>query len=466
MTQFVRTAGRRIAGSLAVALVLTTSLLGPVHAQALTPIDRPVAIVDEDVVLKSELDAAVGNIRAQYASRPDQLPPADVLERQVLERLIVNKLQVARAESTGIKATEQDVDNAIGRIAQSNNITPDQMRAQIAQTGQGWEEFRRSIRDEILMQQLRQSFAQGRIQVSDSEVEAALAAQANNSQYHLANILVALPDGATAEQIATAQKKIEGVKGVVERGELDFSAAAVRYSDAQNALEGGDLGWRGLDEIPPTFANVIRSMQPGQVIGPVRGPSGFQLLKLVEQRDAAAEATPITEFHARHILAAIDDKHTESAARAKIDTLAARLAGGADFETLARQESDDVNTKSEGGDLGWFPSDRFGTTFGSQVAALADGGVSKPFRTDAGYHLVQRVGTRQGAADQSRRTQMREAIGRRKLEDEYARFLREMRGEAFVELRTETGAVAPDTPAPAAAPTTEQPTPQPPANGS
>jgi peptidyl-prolyl cis-trans isomerase SurA len=450
MTFASRFAGRRLAGALAIALVVC----GAVQAQDLVPIDRPVAVVDEEVVLRSELDRAVHNITAQYAGRADQLPPADVLERQVLERLILTKLQVARATSSGINATEEDVDAAIGRIAEGNSLTEAQLRQQVTQT-QSWEEFRRSIKEEIQIQQLRQSFAQGRITVSESEVDAAMAAETSNSQYHLAHILIALPDGATAEQIATGQSKVEGVKALIDKGEMDFAAAAVRYSDSQNALEGGDLGWRALDEIPATFANVIRGMQPGQVIGPVRGPSGFQLLKLVEIRDAAADgAATVTEFNARHILALVDDTHPEAEARAKIETLAARLAGGAEFQALARENSEDANTKSNGGDLGWFPSDRFGTTFGAQVASLADGAVSKPFRSEAGWHIVQRVGTRQAKGDQNRRSQMREAIGRRKLEDEYNRFLREMRGEAFVELRT-------GQPATEAAPADTQP----PANG-
>ncbi len=441
MTQSFRSAGRRLAGVFAVVLALAPIA----YAQSLVPIDRPVAVVEEDVVLRSELDHAVANIKSQYTERPDQLPPQDVLERQVLERLILNKLQTKRATDSGIKVSDQDIDSALGRIAEGNNLTVDQLRAQVTQ-GQTWEEFRRSVRDEIMIQQLRQSFAQGRVSVSEAEVDAAVAAQANNTQYHLANLLVAIPDGATAEQIATGQKKIEGIKALIDKGEMDFAAATVRYSDAPNALEGGDLGWRGLDEIPPTFANVIRTMQAGQVIGPVRGPSGFQLVKLVEQRDAAAAATPVTEFHARHILARIDDTHPESAARQKIETLSARLVGGADFEALAKSDSEDETTQSQGGDLGWFPSDRFGATFGSQIAALADGGVSKPFRTDAGYHIVQRIGTRQGTTNQTQRSQMREAIGRRKLEDEYNRFLRELRGEAFVELRL-SPAAAGDQPA-------------------
>ena len=438
MTLASRFAGHALAGALAIALPAGVLLAvpAPVRAQALVPIDRPVAIVDEDVVLHSELDRAVRNITNQYAGKEDQLPPSDVLERQVLERLILNKLQVARAESNGLKATEEDVDAAIGRIAQGNNLTPAQIRQQVEQGGQTWEEFRRSIHDEILIQQLRQSFAQGRISVSDSEVEAAMAAQANTTQYHLAHILVALPDGATPEQIGVAQKKIEGVKALLDKGEMDFPAAAVRYSDSQNALEGGDLGWRALDEIPGTFANVIRTMQAGQVIGPVRGPSGFQLLKLVETRDAAGDAAaPVTEFNARHILVRVDATHPEAEARAKVDTLAARLAGGADFQALAKSDSEDEGTKASGGDLGWFAADQFGTTFGAQVASLADGAVSKPFRSDAGWHIVQRVGARQGTADKSRKAEMREAIGRRKLEDEYNRFLREMRGEAYVEMR-------------------------------
>jgi peptidyl-prolyl cis-trans isomerase SurA len=177
------------------------------HAQqSLVPIDRPVAVVEEDVVLQSELDHAVANIKGQYTERQDQLPPQDVLERQVLERLILNKLQTKRAADSGIKVSDQDIDGAPGRIAEGNNITVDQLRAQVTQT-QTWEEFRRSIRDEIMIQQLRQSFAQGRVSVSEAEVDAAVAAQANNTQYHLANLLVALPDGATAEQIATGRRR-------------------------------------------------------------------------------------------------------------------------------------------------------------------------------------------------------------------------------------------------------------------
>ena len=426
-----------IAGLLAFSTVAT-----PVMAQTLQPLDRIAAVVNEDVVLQSEMDRAVQNVLAQYANQPGQLPPRAVLERQVLERLVLVKLQVARATESGIRIGDAELNNAINAVAQQNGTTPDGLRQRLEADGMSFDEFRSSLRDEITIQRLRQSYAQSRVQVSEGEVDAAIAAQAATGvQYRLAHILVGVPDGASADQISTGKSKIEGVKALVDKGELDFSAAAVRYSDSPNALEGGDLGWRRIDEIPAAFANAIRSLSPGQVIGPIRGPSGFQLLKLVETRDGSqAAAKAVTEYHARHILVRVTPVQDAAAAKAKIDTLRARIAGGADFQAVAKESSEDAISKPEGGDLGWFAQDDFGPEFGSQVAGLTDGQVSAPFRTQAGWHIVQRVGSRQATAnDENRRAQVREAIGQRKLEDEWERFNREMRGEAFVDIRTGSG---------------------------
>jgi peptidyl-prolyl cis-trans isomerase SurA len=410
----------------------------PANAQQLQPVDHIVAVVEEDVILRSELDIALRNVLAQYAGREAQLPPRDVLERQVLERLVLVRLQVARAESTGIRVEDADVDQAVAAIAAQNGITPDQLAARLASDGLSVAGFRQSLREELLIQRLRQRFAQTQVRVTDSEVEAALASQAaGGTQYRLAHILVALPDGATPEEIAVAQEKIEGVKSLIDRGEMDFAAAAVRYSDSPNALEGGDLGWRSLDEIPQAFAQSVQSLPPGQFLGPVRGPSGFQLLQLVEVRDAT-QAGPqmVTEYQARHILVRVAPDSDDAEARARIDTLHARLAGGADFAELAREHSGDVNTAPRGGDLGWFPADAFGPEFASQLAALSDGQLSAPFRTQAGWHVVQRQGSRQAdATDLNRRAQVRAGIGQRKLEEEWNRFLRELRGQAFVDFR-------------------------------
>lgn len=415
--------------------LLVAGLFGAAAFAQPQPIDRIAAVVDEDVVLRSELDRAVANITRQYAGRENQLPPRDVLERQVMERLVLMKLQLARAEQTGVRVTDQEVDSAIASIARQNNVSLDQMRQQLASEGGTFTEFRDSVRDELVIQRLRQRFAQSRISVSEAEIEAALEAQKNaGTQYHLAHILVAMPEGATPEQIQTAKSKIEGIQGLLQRGEMDFSAAAVRYSDSPNALEGGDLGWRSIDEIPAAFASLIKGMKPGDVSAPLRGVSGFQLLKLVEVRDSnqAEAANMVTQVHARHILIRVDDTTSEAAAKAKVDTIAARLKGGAEFTEVARQESQDISSQAKGGDLGWFVPEQYGTQFGMQVSALTDGQTSAPFRTDAGWHIVQRVGTRQtDASEQNLRARISDTIGRRKLEDEWNRYLRELRGEAY-----------------------------------
>ncbi|WP_101925189.1 MULTISPECIES: peptidylprolyl isomerase [Luteimonas] len=421
--------------SLAVAAALFASVA---HAQQVQPLDRIAAVVDEDIILASELERAVANIQGQYATRQDQLPPREILERQVLERLILLRLQTARAQQTGVNVSDEEVDAAISGIAQQNNFTMDQLRQQLAGDGMGFDDFRASLRDELMIQRMRQRFAQTRVSVSDAEVDTALAAQSGGVQYRLAHILVALPEGATPQQIQTGQQKVDGIKSLLDRNEMEFGAAAVRYSDSPNALEGGDLGWRRVDEIPAAFASAMTGLEPGQIIGPIRGPSGFQLLQLVDTRegDGQGGAGSVTQYQARHILIRAPAGQ-DSEARARIDTLRARIEGGADFATVATETSEDNSSKERGGDLGWFTQDEFGPEFGAEVAALSDDAVSQPFRTQAGWHIVQRTGSRQSSAtDNTRRAQVRESIGQRKLEEEWDRYVRELRGEAYISVRT------------------------------
>lgn len=450
----------RLAACLLAAVAGFAALAGPAPAiaqQQLQPLDRIVAVVDEDVILQSELDRALANVQRQFAGRSEQLPPRDILARQVLERLVLQRLQVARAATMGITVSDAELDSAIAGIAQQNKMSLPQLQAQLAHDGMTLANLRESVREEIISQRLRQTFARGQVSVSEGEVDASMATQSTASQYHLAHILVGVPDGATADQIAAAQKKVQEVKAALDAHQIEFAAAAVRYSDSPNALDGGDLGWRSLDEIPASFAQVITGMQPGEIVGPIRGPSGFQLLQLVEAR-SGADAAPaqITELKARHILVTGDD----AAAKAKLETLRARIAGGADFATLARENSEDKVTRAAGGELGWFAQDAHGIDFGAQVAALRDGQVSEPFKTEAGWEIVQREGSRQAVAqDESRRQAVREAIGQRKLEEQWTRFLREMRGEAYVDIRLGPDAAPPAAPATTTAPAT------PPASG-
>lgn len=438
----------RFPRSLLAAAVAGLLFTGSVLAQStapLQPVERIAAVVNEDVILRSELERAVANVRTQFAGRENQLPPAEILERQVLERLVLMRLQVTRATDAGITTSEQEVEGTIQGIAQQNGMTLEQLRQRVVEDGMTWAGFRSNLRDEIMTQKLRQSFAQSRINVSEAEVDAAMtsAMASGAQQFHLAHILVATPESPTPEQIAIAQRKIDGVKGLIDKGEMSFAAAAVRYSDSPNALEGGDLGWRSLNEIPPAFAATIQQLQAGQMIGPIRGPSGFQLLQLVETRSQAVGAEQVTQFSARQILVRVDEDTDEAAAQAKAQTLSARLAGGADFAKLAAEASDDTTTQRRGGDLGWFSADTYGTAFGMQVAALSDGQASAPFRSDEGWVIVQRTGSRQvAAADQNLRAQVRDTIGRRKLEEEWNRWLREMRGEAYVDVRGQAGSAS------------------------
>jgi peptidyl-prolyl cis-trans isomerase SurA len=412
-----------------------------IHAQAApqtATVDRIVAVVDDDVILKSELDRAELNIKQQYNGHTAQLPPQDVLDKQVLERLILARLQLARAKDSGIKVSDAELDQSVQRLAAQNKMTLAQMQQQLAVDGMTYAEFRKSMHDEITIQKMQQSVIQGRVAVSESEIDNELASQrAGGPQVHLAHILIALPENPTPEQIKTAQTKVDGIKELIDQGKMEFSAAAIRYSDSQNALEGGDLGWRSVDEVPPAFTEIIKTMKPGQVTQPIRGVSGFQLLKLVETRDAGHAATQqVTEYHAQDLMVRIGGSVTAEQAKAKIDALRTQLVAGADFATIAKKESDDTATSEKGGDMGWFPVSAWGSAVETQIQQLKDGELSPPFQSDVGWHVMKRLGTRvTDASGQAERDTAREAVTRRKSQDEYDSFLRQLRSEAYVDIR-------------------------------
>jgi peptidyl-prolyl cis-trans isomerase SurA len=410
---------------------------GYAHAQALSTdaIDRIVAVVDEDVILQSELDRAVGNILAQYAGRPgQQLPARDVIERQVLERLITIRLQLARAEQTGIRVTDTELDQSVMRLAQQNNVSLDQLRGSLERDGFSYTEFRDTMRDELQVQRLRQRFVQSRVNVTETEVDILLASESlKRGEVRLSHILVGVPDGASAPQIQAAREKSEMVKKEIDGG-LDFAAAAIRYSDGQQALEGGDLGWRKYNEVPDAFADQIAGMGPGEVTQPMRGPSGFHILKLVEVREQQQEL--VREFNARHILVNSSELVTADDAQATIRDIRRRVVGGGDFAELAKEFSEDNTTANLGGDMGWFEIGDYGTRVEQVLASLKDGELSEPFQTEVGWHLMQRLGTREAdVTDERRRDQAREIVRNRKAEEEYDLYLRQLRGEAYIENR-------------------------------
>ncbi|MEO6102058.1 MAG: SurA N-terminal domain-containing protein, partial [Pseudoxanthomonas sp.] len=300
---------------LACALAAFTSPM--IHAQALpaAPIDSIVAVVDEDVILRSELDLAVSNITHQIAaSNQGDVPPKDVLERQVLDRLVMMRLQVNRAGDSGIRISDQELQQAVASIAQQNKMTVADLRARLEADHLSYDEFQSNLRDEVTVQRLRQRYVQSSVQISEAEIDQVLATTAvGGPEMRLANLQVSVGEGATPGEIAAAKKKIDGIKAQIERGEIDFHSAAIRYSQAQNALDGGDLGWRSGDSIPPVFAGLLRGMKPGQVTEAVRGPSGFQVVQLVETRDSQPQK--LTQFHAQDIMVAVSDVVPDEVAR-------------------------------------------------------------------------------------------------------------------------------------------------------
>jgi peptidyl-prolyl cis-trans isomerase SurA len=398
-------------------------------------LDRIVAIVEEDVILRSELDLAVRSVLAQYADRRSQLPPQDVLERQVLERLVLLRLQLQRAASGGIRIGDGEVEQAIARIAEQNRISIDQMRQQLARDGMEFSEFRRTLREEMTAQRLRQNIIQSRVNVSDTEIDILLASNSlKRGQVRVALLLVAVPQGAAQEQIDTARKKVEGIRDLLSRGEMEFGAAAIRYSDAPNALEGGDIGWRSFDEVPPLYANLLQGMKVGEVSQPIRDQNGYTLAKLVDARDEAQET--VTEYKARDILIRKSELVDSAAAKAKIDDLRARIAAGGDFAEIARAHSEDDMTRANGGDMGWFQAYAWGNAVGDTLMRLQDGELSQPFESDIGWHLIQRLEAReQDVTEEVLRNRARETIARRKSDEEFDRFLRQLREESFVETR-------------------------------
>jgi peptidyl-prolyl cis-trans isomerase SurA len=397
-------------------------------------LDGIVAIVDEDVVLRSELDRQVNAIVTQYASNPQQLPPREVLERQVLDRLIMTKLQVERADGMGVKMSDAEVDQTVAQIAQQNRMDVSQLRQAIAQQGLGWEQFRSTVRDESIVQRLRQRVVMGRVQVSDTEVDLALKnGGVKRGELHLGHILITLPDGATPDQIAAAQAKADDVTRQIQDG-LDFKAAAIRYSDAPNALEGGDLGVRQYDELPSAFAEIADRLQVGETSPAIRGPNGFHIIKLIDKRAASAQV--VTEYHARHILIKKTEVRSSDEARAKVELIRERLVAGEDFAKLAKEFSEDGPTANLGGDMGWFTQNGYGPRVGRELALLTDGQLSAVFDTDAGWHVLELLATRtQDKTQEAERDQARQMIGARKADEEYESFLRQMRSDAFIEIR-------------------------------
>jgi len=421
--------------------MVTVSLLVPAgaFAQALAssndgPIDSIVALVDEDVILRSELDLAVAGIVDRIKGAGEAMPPMNLLEGQVLERLIMRELQIQRAMQTGIRVSDADIDQALVTLSQQNNMTLQQMRQVIESDGEDFAEFRRNIGEELLTERLQQRIVASMEPITESEVDILLASEDQaGGEYNVSHIMIAIPDGSTPTQIQAAQLKADDIYQRLVNG-LDFASAAISYSDGQEALEGGLVGWRDLNAVPAFFADAIRGLQPGDFTQPIRSPAGFHLIKVNGFREE--RQVVVKEYNARHIMIEVDELMTPRLAMDRIIEIKQKLGEGEDFAVLAKQFSDDTSSANLGGDMGWFPPEAYGERVYQTLISMKPGQVSEPFQTQGGWHVIELLDTREiDRTEEAIRAEAREQIMRSKAEQEVEKVLRQFRDEAFVETR-------------------------------
>jgi len=406
----------------------------PVAAQSLQPIDRIVAVVEDDIVLRTELDRALVPVHQQLAANRANIPE-DVVQKQVLERLILEKLQLQRAEGTGIRISDGEVDNSIALMAQRNQITPTDMRHNLEKEGISFSRFRNDVRKQLILQTLHGRYVATQVQVTDSEVDIELKKKnTDQGEYHLGHILIAASQSASPKELKQAREKADMVLAKLDHG-MAFDKAAITYSNGQKALEGGDLGWRPLDQMPTAFIDPIRAMKVHSHSAVLRSPSGFHIIKMLGYR--AKSIKIVEERKARHIMVEVGEMVDDATALQMVQEARRRIVEAKeDFATVAREVSDDKTTAELGGMLDWFIPGTYGQRVQQVLDHMDKNEISQPFRTVAGWHIIQLLDKRQqDVTEKLRRDRARDAILARKGEEAFQLWLRQMRDESFVDIR-------------------------------
>lgn len=437
------------------ALLASLILSQPVFAQqrmsaAMTApvaneVDRIVAVVNDEpitsVELNSRLSSAVAQLRAQQKTQGGEMPPMDVLQKQMLERLVMERAQLQLARDNGLQVDENALDAAMARIAENNRMSMAQFRQTIEKEGLSWTRFREEIRSEILLTRLREREVDARIAVSDGEIDNFLNEQATQTtqEVNLQHILIRVPESATPEALNKLKQKAQATLDRIRKGE-DFSKIAASVSEAPEALQGGEVGWRPLDRLPPLFADALAKLQPGQTSEVLRSSAGFHILRLNDRRTTGALMTkPVEQTHARHILIRTSPAVTDTDAQQRLLGIKERVEHGTDFAELAKINSADL-TASKGGDLGWlYPGDTV-PEFEIAMNQLKPGQVSNPVQSPFGWHLIQVLDRRiEDVSSERKRLMARQALRERKSDEAYQDWLRQLRDRTYVEYHLDDG---------------------------
>jgi peptidyl-prolyl cis-trans isomerase SurA len=408
------------------------------------PVDRIVAVVNDEVITANELRARTLSAMAQLERQKIQLPPPDVLERQVLERMIVDRAQLQLARETGVRVDDATINAAMGRIAEANNMTVPAMRQRLESEGVSFAQFREDIRQDILLNRLREREVDGRLQISESELDNFIADQsgvtADSEEINLAQILLRVPENSTPQRLEETRTRADDLIAQLKGG-ADFARLAASYSNAAEALQGGELGWRNTDRLPTLFLEAVKGVKSGEIAPLVRSPNGFHILKVLGRRSAVAAKMaggPVQQTHVRHILLRVSDVAPEQEVRRRLEEFKLRIeAKQIEFGSLARLHSLDPSG-SRGGDLGWvYPGDTV-PEFERAMNALKIGEVSVPVQSPFGWHLIQVLERRiEPASNERARQQARQALRDRKSDEAYQDWLRQLRDKTYVEYRVE-----------------------------
>lgn len=402
-------------------------------------LDRIVAVVNEDVITRRDLDDRMRVVSVQLREQGTPAPPTDVLEKQVLDRMIYTRVQLQFAKETGLRVDDGQLDSAIARIAENNKITPAKLRETLEKDGVSFAKFREDIRDEIVMSRLREREVDNKITVAESEIDNLLNAlksqDGKTEEFDLSHILVRVPEQASPEQLSDRRARAEKALAQIKAG-TDFRQVAASFSDAPDAVQGGAMGWRELARLPSIFAETIKSMSPGEVSAILRSPNGMHIVRLNGRRGQNAPVI-VSQTHPRHILIKTSEVVSEGDARERLVKLKERLDNKADFAELARLQSED-GSASRGGDLGWLSPGDTVPEFEKAMDALKVGEISGPVRSPFGWHIIQVIERRnEDMSKQRERLQARASLREQKADEAYQEWLRQLRDKAFVEFRLE-----------------------------